>query len=147
MLPLLIVRDLSPAAFPHAETIPLSFCLMVAVEVASDDLYEPVIGPVVENVITPELEVLDEDVASYELLFAPLVYVIVTVNVVPDDSRAEQLSESRVNFAVPADDVTAGLPPEQPEPLSVTVAVSEVPVALSVKGGSNLIDPVRLLQL
>jgi hypothetical protein len=144
----LIVRALSPVVVSHAAITALWFCLIVAVEVATDDGYEAVTGPVVENVITPEPEVLDEDVAAYELFFAPLGYVIVTVNVLPVvDSRTEQLSESSLNVAVPVDDVTFGLPPEQPEPLSVTFAVSVVPVADSVKGGVNLICPVSLLQL
>jgi hypothetical protein len=102
----------------------------------------------VENVITPVPDVLDEDVAAYELLLAPLVYVIVTVNVLPVvDVRTEQLSESSLNVAVPLDDATFGLPPEQPEPSSVTFAVSVVPVPVSVKGGLKLIFPVSLLQL
>ena len=144
----MIVRALSPVVVSHAAITALWFCLIVAVDVATADGYEAVTGPLVENVITPEPDVLDEDVAAYELLFAPLVYVMATVNELPVvDSRTEQLSESRVNVAVPLDVVTFGLPPAHPEPLSVTVALSEVPVAASVKGGLNLICPVNLLQL
>jgi len=148
VLPLAILRDLRPAVDPQAVITALWFCLIVAVEVATDDGYEPVTGPVVEKVITPEPEVLEEDVAAYELVAAPFVYVIVSVNILGVvDSSTEQLSEVSVNVAEPVDDVTPGLPPVQPEPSLVTFTVSVVPVAVSVNGGVNLIFPVSVLQL